>query len=75
MSSHTSLTRVGSPQHARVGRRAGGVVVDRFVETGDWSKSGANEIVRFMTRGPDRLFSVSIPLPKFRRNGSRVTAT
>ena len=52
-----------------------GVVVDRLVETGDWSKSGANEVVRFMTRGPHWLVSVSIPLPKFRRNRSRVAAT
>ena len=74
MSSHTSLNEWEVRNMLELGVEHG-VVVDRLVETGDWSKSGANEIVRFMTRGPDRLFSVSIPLPKFRRNGSRVTAT
>ena len=39
-------------------------VAERLVETGAWSKSGANEIVRFMTRGPDPLMRVNMPLPR-----------
>ena len=39
-------------------------VAERLVESGAWSKSGANEIVRFMTRGPDPLMRVSMPLPR-----------
>ena len=74
MSSHTSLTEWEVRNMLELGVEHG-VIIDRLVETGDWSKSGANEIVRFMTRGPDRLLSVSVPLPKFRRNGSRVAAT
>ncbi len=39
-------------------------IAERLVETGAWSKSGANEIVRFMTRGPDPLMRVNMPLPR-----------
>ena len=74
MSSHTSLTESDVRNMLALGV-AHGVIIERLVETGDWSKSGANEIVRFMTRGPDRLFGVSVPLPKTRRSRSRVAAT
>ena len=73
MSSHTSLTEWEVRNMLELGVEHG-VVVDRWSDwrlVEEWRKRD----VRFMTRGPDRLFSVSIPLPKFRRNGSRVTAT
>ena len=50
------------------------VIVERLVETGDWSKSGANEIVRFMTRGPDALMKTSVLLPRPKRPSSGLRA-
>lgn len=39
-------------------------VIRQLVATGSWSQSGANEIVRFMTRGPDALLKTSLKLPR-----------
>ncbi len=39
-------------------------VIRQLVATGNWSKSGAAEIVEFMTHGPDALFNVKVPLPR-----------
>ena len=43
------------------------VVVQQLVATGYWSQSGASEIVRFLTRGPDRLLAHNLRLPRARR--------
>ena len=61
MSSHTSLSESDVRDMLELGVEHSGIV-DRLVETGDWSKSGANEIVRFMTRGPDALMRTSLKL-------------
>lgn len=42
-------------------------VVQQLVATGNWSQTGANEIVRFLTRGPDRLLAHNLRLPRPRR--------
>jgi hypothetical protein len=66
MSSHTSLTEWEVLNMLELGVEHG-VIIERLVETGDWSTSGANEIVRFMTRGPDPLMNAHVPLPRPRR--------
>lgn len=42
-------------------------VIKQLVATGDWTQSGANEIVRFLTRGPDALLRTSLKLPRPKR--------
>lgn len=42
-------------------------IIGRLVASGDWSPGGANEIVRFLTRGPDALFRTSLRLPSLRQ--------
>lgn len=42
-------------------------IIQRLVATGNWTQSGANEIVRFLTRGPDALLKTSIKLPRLKR--------
>lgn len=74
MTSHATLTEWEVRNMVELGVEHA-VIVERLVETGCWSKSGAREIVQFMTRGPDRLFRVNVALPRMRRNGSRVAAT
>jgi len=52
-------------------------LVRRLTASGVWSKSGAAEIIRFMTDGPDPLLAVNTPLPRgkqFPRPQSRGTA-
>ena len=49
-------------------------VIRQLVATGSWSKSGANEIVRFMTRGPDALMKASVLLPRPKRPSSGLRA-
>jgi len=44
-----------------------GEVIRQLVATGSYTRSGANEIVRFMTRGPDALMSTSLKLPRPKR--------
>lgn len=39
-------------------------VIRQLVATGSWSRSGAREIMRFMTRGPDALMTTSLKLPR-----------
>ena len=39
-------------------------VIHQLVATGNWSPSGAIEIVRFLTHGPDRLLAVHEKLPR-----------
>lgn len=46
-----------------------GAVIEQLVATGYWTKSGANEIVRFLTRGPDRLLAHNLRLPRPRPAG------
>ena len=53
MSSHTSLSTAEVHKMLELGVEHS-AIIERLVETGDWSKSGANEIVRFMTRGARR---------------------
>lgn len=35
-------------------------VAGRLVDTGCWSKAGANEIVAFLTRGPDVVMKIDL---------------
>ena len=53
MSSHTSLSTADVHKMLELGVEHS-TIIERLVETGDWSKSGANEIVRFMTPGQTR---------------------
>ena len=73
MSSHTSLSTADVHKMLELGVEHR-VIVERLVETGDWSKSGANEIVRFMTRGPDALMKTSVLLPRPKRPSSGLRA-
>jgi hypothetical protein len=41
-------------------------VIRRLVNTGLWTEAGAKEIVSFMTRGPDPLFTTTLRLPRTR---------
>ena len=66
MSSQTSLTEWEVRNMLELGVEHS-VVIERLVETGNWTKSGANEIVRFMTRGPDALMKTSLKLPRPKR--------
>jgi hypothetical protein len=63
VSSHTSLSESDVRKMLELGVEHS-AIIERLVETGDWSKSGANEIVRFMTRGPDALMRTSLKLPR-----------
>ena len=67
MSSHTSLSESDVRNMLELGVEHS-AIIERLVETGDWSKSGANEIVRFMTRGPDALMNTSLKLPRPKRD-------
>ena len=42
-------------------------ITRRLVATGSWTQSGAAEIVRFLTRGPDALMRTSLKLPRPKR--------
>lgn len=44
-----------------------GELIRQLVATGSYTRSGANEIVRFMTRGPDALMNTSLKLPRPKR--------
>ena len=67
MSSHLSEADVRAMLTSGVAEAA---IINRLVESGDWSQSGANEIVRFLTRGPDALMTTSLKLPRPKRAGS-----
>ena len=41
-------------------------VIRRLVDTGLWTTAGAQEIVSFMTRGPDQLLGATVRLPRSR---------
>ena len=66
MSSHTSLSESDVREMLDAGV-AQPDIVKRLVDTGTWSRSGAKEIVRFMTRGPDVLMNTSLKLPRPKR--------
>lgn len=38
-------------------------IVTYLVKSGIWSTNGANEIVRFLTQGPDELLASHVPPP------------
>lgn len=67
MSSHTSLSTSDVHNMLELGVEHS-AIVERLVESGDWSKSGAREIVRFMTRGPDALMTTALKLPRPKRD-------
>ena len=74
MSSHTSLSASDVRDMLEVGVEHS-AIIERLVDTGAWSKSGANEIVRFMTRGPDALMKTSVRLPRSKSKPGPVHAT
>ncbi len=41
-------------------------IANQLVESGAWSTDGANEIIRFLTRGPDLFLARHLPLPDSR---------
>jgi len=66
MSSHTPLNDSDVRTMLQSGTDPSDII-ERLVETGAWSNSGATEIVRFMTRGPDALMNTNTPLPRPKR--------
>ena len=64
MSSHLSESDVRMMLSSGVSQSQ---IIERLVATGDWSRSGATDIVQFLTRGPDPQMSVDVPLPRPKR--------